>query len=129
MKTFIWLAIYNDGTTFSQVNPDNTENSHLKIDLNKLLYILFQLPNNKTISIGYKPGYKFIYRARTKISQSTDYKQVLYLLGLYQIIDGNESYDLTYIFDDGRIFFTDRFLMGNEGWFEPVVLLEQEKFI
>lgn len=128
MNPYTWLAVYNDGTILPNVNLDNTENSHLKINLSKLQYILFQLPNNKTISIGYKPGYKFIYRRRVKLHQSsgTD-KEVIYLLGLYNNTNGNESFDLTWIFEDGRIFFTDRFLEGNEGWFAPIIFFDQEK--
>lgn len=126
MIPFTWLAVYNNGDTFSQINPDNPEkdNSHLKIDLSKLSYILFQLPNNKTISIGFQPGQKFIYRRRVKLIQQEGMdKQVIYLLGT----NTNGIYDFTWIFEDGRIFFTDGFVDGNDGWFAPIVFFEEEK--
>lgn len=124
MIPFKWLAVYNDGTTFSQVNPDNTENSHLKIDISKLVYVLFQLPNNKTISIGFNRRQKFIYRRRVKLYPVEGLnKEVIYLLGT----NTNGVYDFTWVFEDGRIFFTDKFLDGNEGWFAPIVFFEEEK--
>ena len=124
MTPYKWFAVYDNGTIFPQVNEDDTENSHLKIDIDKLSYILFSLPNNKTISIGFRPGQKFIYRRRVKLyPQEGKDKEVIYLLG----INTNGIYDFTWVFEDGRIFFTDGFVDGNEGWFAPIVFFDEEK--
>jgi hypothetical protein len=107
-----WKAIYNDGTTLLQVNPDGKENSYSNIDRYKLTAFQLYTPNYEklvyTLALG--PGQRLIYRRRVTKEISVGEAEpmdnllyAIYLVGWQQNIRGKNVKSVSHIMEDSIV--------------------------
>ena len=138
---FSWLAIYNDGTELSQLNPDGSENSYQDIDRKKL--VKFQLINNITglahVTLHLRKGQQLIHRRRHFIRLNVGSifagkpddgreDETVWILGFQENRRGVNVQLLLFVFQDGSIEFVDRWKPGHALYGE-IKLLDEEKLI
>lgn len=122
-----WGVAYGDGNTLTQYNADGTENKYSDIDRDRLKrFILFDKTKPKIV-LNLDPSKKLIYRRRTALNAFTNHKEVVYIIGYQENIDGVARQNISFLFDStGHIEITDGFKEGHR-WFYPVIFLPEEE--
>ena len=85
-----WTAFYRDGSKLHQIDPvTGQETSSERIDRSRLAAIaLYDDRGLLVLSQHYQPGWRAVFRRRTEICQQTGQRQVVYLLGWQQTVEG-----------------------------------------
>ena len=123
-----WKAIYRDGSSLSQFNPDRTENKYTSIDRANLSQFHVMRNGEPVVIIHIQPGQQLIYRRRvamhlTKFGRSDE---AVYLVGWQENRNGTNVQMLCAVFEDGHIEVTDRF-RADHPWFYQVNFLPEEE--
>lgn len=124
-----WIAVYNGGETLSQYNEDGTENKYGNIDRARLERFLLMDGDDPIVVLNMDQNKKLIYRRRTAMDMFRVHKEVVYIVGWQETLDGGASSTQNIVFyfaSTGHIEVTDGFREDHE-WFYPVIFLPEEE--
>ena len=114
-----WKAVYDDGTTISEIDPNGgAQHTFKEIDMSKI--VAFQLVNDKNIAIcevRLGKGKRLIYARRNLITTGQLFKSVggqnvpiptkshsrIIILGWQKTVNGVNTKAIFYLLPDGRI--------------------------
>lgn len=124
-----WMAVYDGNETLSQYNEDGTENKYGDIDRERLERFLLMDGECPIIVLNMDQNKKLIYRRRTAMDMLGTHKEVVYIIGWQETLDGGASSIqsiLFYFASTGHTEVTDGFREDHE-WFYPVIFLPEER--
>lgn len=100
-----WIAIYDDGVSYSSDELESSE----KIDRDRLReFRLYKENEEKPVFIAFftdKENRKLIFRRRTFMSISGNISNIVYLVGWHENINGVSVKSICYVYEDGHIEF------------------------
>ena len=122
-----WKAIYNDGSSLSELNSEGVEIAKYdQIDRSKLTHFIVIGDNDKPILILHlKSASRLIYRQRVELDFSGKEKGRIILVGWQETRNGANFQSITAIFPD-HLEVIDGFEEGHP-WFYPVKFREEER--
>jgi len=122
-----WVAIYNDGSSLSQLSSDGVEVARYDaIDRVRLTHFIILGGDGKPIVVLHlRPGSKLIYRQRVELGFSGEEKGRVILVGWQETRNGANFQSITAVFPD-HVEVMGRFEEGHP-WLYPVVFREEEK--
>lgn len=115
---YTWRAIYNDGTSLSQV-----ENAYADIDRTKLQTFEILDPNGKVIfSLPLEPTERLIWRRRTEMSPGKEVIETCHIIGKQETVNGENRQVVFALFEsDGHVEVSDKW-DEKHPWFFPVTI-------
>lgn len=124
---FRWRAVYTDGTTLDQVEPDGTKHGYGDIDRTCLAF--FELhdweASHPVFRIRLDYGDRLIWRRRVDMTGGGTV-ECCHIVGKQNTINGKNRQWIAGVFEsDGRMEYADRFKEGDP-WFAPVQLRPNE---
>lgn len=98
-----WVAIYDDGSDLKEYEVPNTEH----IDRDRLREFRLYDGEKLVFSAFFDKKRRLIFRRRTFIDASGNFKGIVYLVGWHQKVGKGSVKSICYVYEDGHIEFDD----------------------
>jgi hypothetical protein len=98
-----WKAYYNDGTFLNQFSEDGSENRYKDINRSKLSSFSLYDGQKAVFILFLHEGQRLIFRRRTTINLNNVVKDLVYLVGYHQTIEGKNYSVISYIRENGLV--------------------------
>ena len=121
----LWRAIYSDGKSLLQFNPDGSENKYFDIDRIKLTQFVLYRYGKPAVVIHLNGAKKLIYRMRRAMNNRGN-SETVYLAGWQENQNGRNIQMIMFLFQDNHIEIVDRFHKDHE-WFYGIQFIADER--
>lgn len=138
-EKYVWKAVYDDGTSLDQLEPDGVLNKYTDIDRSKLInFLLIEAETGKPkVILHLKPGQKLIHRRRVtkriplsklffENNLDASLEETVWIVGWHENRRGVNIQMLLFVFEDGTVEFMDRWTESH-ALYSPVILLSEEE--
>ena len=120
-----WEAVYDNGTSLSQFNPDGSENKYVNIDREKITQFVLYRNGKPAVVIHLNRNKKLVYRMR-RAQDNHGNQEAVYLAGWQEKRNGKNVQMISFLFEDNHIEIVDRF-HENHPWFDSINFLPDER--
>jgi len=119
-----WEAFYKDGSSLSQFEGD-VINRYGDIDLSKIVKFVLHKDEKVFMVLHLDANKRLIFRKRIAMKVISGKKQIVYIVGWQEKINGKNVQSLSFIFDDGHIEMVDKF-RDDTAWFYSINFRPEE---
>ena len=121
----LWRAIYSDGKSLFQFNPDGSENKYFDINRIKLTQFVLYRYGKPAVVIHLDSAKRLIYRMRRAMDNRGN-SETVYLAGWQETRNGRNIQMIVFLFQDNHIEIVDRFYKDHK-WFYAIQFVADER--